>query len=82
MVRVAMFRLSATVPLTLCSSVYMLMDTITNDNLSHQHLQIAEDYSHCEILLRLPGYCPSMCNCIFNLFLSKIYARLLSDNQN
>lgn len=23
-------------------------------------LQIAEDYSHCEFLLRLPGYCPSM----------------------
>lgn len=23
-------------------------------------LQIAEDYSHCEFLIRLPGYCPSM----------------------
>lgn len=23
-------------------------------------LQIAEDYSHCEFLIRLPGFCPSM----------------------
>lgn len=23
-------------------------------------MQIAEDYSHCEFLIRLPGYCPSM----------------------
>lgn len=23
-------------------------------------MQIAEDYSHCELVLRLPGYCPSM----------------------
>lgn len=22
-------------------------------------IQIAEDYSHCEFLIRLPGYCPS-----------------------
>lgn len=22
-------------------------------------MQIAEDYSHCEFLIRLPGYCPS-----------------------
>ncbi|BAS99362.1 Os06g0702500 [Oryza sativa Japonica Group] len=27
--------------------------------------QIAEDYSHCDILLRLPGYCPSMFICVF-----------------
>ncbi|OAY82449.1 L-arabinokinase [Ananas comosus] len=25
----------------------------------HLLMQIAEDYSHCELVLRLPGYCPS-----------------------
>lgn len=32
-------------------------------------MQIAEDYSHCQFLIRLPGYCPSIFqdNCFFPL---------------
>lgn len=39
---------------------WQTIDSIINHPISWQLIQIAEDYSHCEFLIRLPGYCPSM----------------------
>lgn len=49
-----------------------------NSQLFHLFIQIAEDYSHCDILLRLPGYTPSKLkfnSCSPFYFLKKLKAQ-------
>lgn len=45
-------------PLSLSFCRFMLLNYDKLESL--KLVQIAEDYSHCEFLIRLPGYCPSM----------------------
>jgi hypothetical protein len=51
----------------ICSWDYIYAEYIVASGDHHRSIvwQIAEDYSHCDILLRLPGYCPSMFICVF-----------------
>lgn len=40
-------------------------------------MQIAEDYSHCEFLIRLPGYCPSILMSYFTLWMSESFSAFI-----